>query len=88
MLNVVFNIYNKKVLNVFPYPWLTSMISLDNDSLIMLVFWAARVTEPPKTDLGFWKSLTSAPRFGQLVGRRPSQILVLNLFGKTILSSD
>ena len=26
-LNVVFNIYNKKVLNAFPYPWLTSTLS-------------------------------------------------------------
>ncbi|KAG6506257.1 hypothetical protein ZIOFF_031579 [Zingiber officinale] len=51
MLNVVFNIYNKKVLNIFPYPWLTSMFSLATGSLIMPVFWAARVTEPPKTDL-------------------------------------
>ncbi|XP_074569310.1 glucose-6-phosphate/phosphate translocator 1, chloroplastic-like [Curcuma longa] len=57
-LNVVFNIYNKKVLNAFPYPWLTSTLSLAAGSLIMLAFWAARVTEPPKTDLGFWKSLT------------------------------
>ncbi|KAG6487788.1 glucose-6-phosphate/phosphate translocator 1, chloroplastic-like [Zingiber officinale] len=56
-LNVVFNIYNKKVLNAFPYPWLTSTLSLAAGSLIMLAFWAARVTEPPKTDLGFWKSL-------------------------------
>ncbi|XP_042430066.1 glucose-6-phosphate/phosphate translocator 1, chloroplastic-like [Zingiber officinale] len=56
-LNVVFNIYNKKVLNAFPYPWLTSTLSLAAGSLIMLAFWAARVTEPPKTDMGFWKSL-------------------------------
>ncbi|KAJ0452747.1 putative sugar phosphate transporter domain-containing protein [Helianthus annuus] len=27
-LNVIFNIYNKKVLNVFPYPWLTSTFHL------------------------------------------------------------
>ncbi|SPT17500.1 unnamed protein product [Triticum aestivum] len=26
-LNVIFNIYNKKVLNAFPYPWLTSTLS-------------------------------------------------------------
>ncbi|KAG6477056.1 glucose-6-phosphate/phosphate translocator 2, chloroplastic-like [Zingiber officinale] len=56
-LNVVFNIYNKKVLNAFPYPWLTSTLSLAAGSLIMLASWAARVAEPPKTDLDFWKSL-------------------------------
>lgn len=56
-LNVVFNIYNKKVLNAFPYPWLTSTLSLAAGSLIMLASWATRVAEPPKTDLDFWKSL-------------------------------
>ncbi|GAA0142341.1 secondary carrier transporter [Lithospermum erythrorhizon] len=56
-LNVVFNIYNKKVLNVFPYPWLTSTLSLAAGSLIMLFSWAARIAEAPKTDVEFWKSL-------------------------------
>ncbi|KAK3024849.1 hypothetical protein RJ639_045066, partial [Escallonia herrerae] len=56
-LNVVFNIYNKKVLNAFPYPWLTSTLSLAAGSLIMLVSWATRIAEAPKTDLDFWKSL-------------------------------
>ncbi|CAI0468203.1 unnamed protein product [Linum tenue] len=40
-LNVVFNIYNKKVLNAFPYPWLTSTLSLACGSLMMLVSWVA-----------------------------------------------
>ncbi|KAJ0985243.1 hypothetical protein J5N97_003599 [Dioscorea zingiberensis] len=56
-LNVVFNIYNKKVLNAFPYPWFTSTLSLAAGSLIMLVSWAARVVEPPQTDPDFWKAL-------------------------------
>ncbi|KAL1805516.1 glucose-6-phosphate/phosphate translocator 2, chloroplastic [Daucus carota subsp. sativus] len=56
-LNVVFNVYNKKVLNAFPYPWLTSTLSLAAGSLIMLVSWAARIAEAPKTDLEFWKTL-------------------------------
>ncbi|KAL1567040.1 GABA/polyamine transporter [Salvia divinorum] len=56
-LNVVFNIYNKKVLNAYPYPWLTSTLSLAAGSLIMLVSWALRIAETPKTDLEFWKSL-------------------------------
>ena len=56
-LNVVFNIYNKKVLNAFPYPWLTSTLALAAGSLMMLVSWATRLVEPPKTDLGFWKTL-------------------------------
>lgn len=56
-LNVVFNIYNKKVLNAFPFPWLTSTLSLAAGSLIMLVSWALRVAEAPKTDAEFWKTL-------------------------------
>ncbi|CAO2842586.1 unnamed protein product [Amaranthus hypochondriacus] len=56
-LNVVFNIYNKKVLNAFPYPWLTSTLSLAAGSLMMLISWATRVADPPKTDLEFWKTL-------------------------------
>ncbi|KAK4746403.1 hypothetical protein SAY87_012715 [Trapa incisa] len=56
-LNVVFNIYNKKVLNAFPYPWLTSTLSLAAGSLMMLISWATRVAETPKVDLEFWKML-------------------------------
>ncbi|KAK4492776.1 hypothetical protein RD792_000096 [Penstemon davidsonii] len=56
-LNVVFNIYNKKVLNAFPFPWLTSTLSLAAGSLIMLVSWATRIVEAPETDSEFWKTL-------------------------------
>lgn len=56
-LNVVFNIYNKKVLNAYPFPWLTSTLSLATGSLIMLISWVTRIAEFPKTDLEFWKSL-------------------------------
>ncbi|KAG7026622.1 Glucose-6-phosphate/phosphate translocator 2, chloroplastic [Cucurbita argyrosperma subsp. argyrosperma] len=56
-LNVVFNVYNKKVLNAFPYPWLTSTLSLAAGSFMMLVSWATRMVDAPKTDLDFWKSL-------------------------------
>ncbi|KAK9706440.1 hypothetical protein RND81_07G124700 [Saponaria officinalis] len=56
-LNVVFNIYNKKVLNAFPYPWLTSTLSLAAGSLMMLVSWVTKVADPPNTDFEFWKSL-------------------------------
>ncbi|KAH6764206.1 glucose 6-phosphate/phosphate translocator 1 [Perilla frutescens var. hirtella] len=56
-LNVIFNIYNKKVLNAYPFPWLTSTLSLAAGSLIMLISWALRIAEAPKTDLDFWKSL-------------------------------
>ncbi|TVU38813.1 hypothetical protein EJB05_12205, partial [Eragrostis curvula] len=57
-LNVIFNIYNKKVLNAFPYPWLTSALALAAGSAIMLVSWATRIAEVPDVDLDFWKALT------------------------------
>lgn len=56
-LNVVFNIYNKKVLNAFPYPWLTSTLSLAAGSLMMLISWATRIADAPKVDFQFWKAL-------------------------------
>lgn len=56
-LNVIFNIYNKKVLNAFPYPWLTSTLSLACGSVMMIFSWATRLVEAPKTDLDFWKVL-------------------------------
>ncbi|BAT77399.1 hypothetical protein LR48_Vigan01g338400 [Vigna angularis] len=56
-LNVVFNIYNKKVLNAFPYPWLISTLSLAAGSLMMLISWATRVADVPKVNLEFWKAL-------------------------------
>ncbi|RDY01604.1 Glucose-6-phosphate/phosphate translocator 2, chloroplastic [Mucuna pruriens] len=56
-LNVVFNIYNKKVLNVFPYPWLTSTLSLAAGSLIMLISWATTLAHVPTVNLDFWKAL-------------------------------
>lgn len=57
VLNVVFNIYNKKVSNAFPYPWMTSTLSLAAGSLIIIISWAAKVSEAPNTDFDFWKTL-------------------------------
>ncbi|PIA31880.1 hypothetical protein AQUCO_04700022v1 [Aquilegia coerulea] len=57
-LSVIFNIYNKKVLNAFPYPWFSSVLSLATSSLFMFISWATRIVEPPSsTDFHFWKSL-------------------------------
>jgi solute carrier family 35 protein E1 len=56
-LNVVFNIYNKKVLNAYPFPWLTSTLSLAAGSAIMLISWALRIVPAPDVDAEFWKGL-------------------------------
>jgi len=56
-LNVVFNIYNKKVLNAYPFPWLTSTLSLLAGSSIMLISWALRIVPAPDVDADFWKGL-------------------------------
>ncbi|KAJ7516434.1 hypothetical protein O6H91_22G058000 [Diphasiastrum complanatum] len=56
-LNVSFNIYNKKVLSVFPFPWLASWLCLAGGSSMMLFVWTTGLVEPPKTDLSFWKAL-------------------------------
>lgn len=56
-LNVVFNIYNKKVLNAYPFPWLTSTLSLLAGSSIMLLSWALRIVPAPDVDMDFWKGL-------------------------------
>lgn len=66
-LNVIFNIYNKKVLNAFPFPWLTSTLSLAAGSLMMLISWAVRIAEVPKTDLDFWKTLFPVRKLGGVV---------------------
>ena len=44
-LNDVSNNYNKKVLNAFPYLWLTLTLSLACGSLMMLVSWVSRVAD-------------------------------------------
>lgn len=77
-LNVVFNIYNKKVLNAFPYPWLTSTLSLACGSLMMLISWATRIADAPKTDLDFWKTLfpVSFSFFDSMISRFQSFLAI------------
>ncbi|KAL2931542.1 Glucose-6-phosphate/phosphate translocator 2 chloroplastic, partial [Bienertia sinuspersici] len=54
-LNVVFQHLQQESVNAFPYPWLTSTLSLAAGSFIMLVSWAARVADPPRLTLNFGK---------------------------------
>ncbi|CAL6294793.1 unnamed protein product [Bathycoccus prasinos] len=51
--NIVFNVYNKSTLNVFPYPWLISTLQLAATSIWMLVVWATGIQEKPKVSKAF-----------------------------------
>ncbi|XP_074272762.1 xylulose 5-phosphate/phosphate translocator, chloroplastic [Silene latifolia] len=46
--NIVFNIYNKKCLNIFPYPWLLASFQLLVGSIWMLFLWATKLQKCPK----------------------------------------
>ncbi|KMS99813.1 hypothetical protein BVRB_1g016650 [Beta vulgaris subsp. vulgaris] len=46
--NIVFNIYNKKVLNIFPFPWLLASFQLFVGSVCMLFLWSFKLQPPPK----------------------------------------
>ncbi|KAL2330766.1 hypothetical protein Fmac_018347 [Flemingia macrophylla] len=51
--NIVFNIYNKKVLNIFPYPWLLASFQLFVGSIWMLVLWSLKLQPCPKISKSF-----------------------------------
>lgn len=48
--NIVFNVYNKSTLNVFPYPWLISTLQLAATSIWMLTVWATKVQPTPQVN--------------------------------------
>ncbi|KAF8028755.1 hypothetical protein BT93_E1418 [Corymbia citriodora subsp. variegata] len=51
--NIVFNIYNKKALNVFPYPWFLASFQLFVGSIWMLVLWTLKLQPCPKISKPF-----------------------------------
>ena len=51
--NIVFNVYNKSTLNVFPYPWLISTLQLAATSLWMLTVWATKIQPKPEVTKAF-----------------------------------
>lgn len=46
--NIVFNIYNKKVLNIFPFPWLLASFQLFAGSVWMFILWSLKLQPCPK----------------------------------------
>ncbi|KAL6964859.1 hypothetical protein U1Q18_035912 [Sarracenia purpurea var. burkii] len=51
--NIVFNIYNKKVLNIFPFPWLLASFQLFVGSVWMLFLWSFKLQPCPKISKPF-----------------------------------
>lgn len=51
--NIVFNIYNKKALNIFPFPWLLASFQLFVGSIWMLVLWSLKLQPCPKISKPF-----------------------------------
>ncbi|KAE8673196.1 Xylulose 5-phosphate/phosphate translocator [Hibiscus syriacus] len=61
--NIVFNIYNKKALNVFPFPWLLASFQLFAGSIWMLVLWSLKLQPCPKITKPFINALLGPALF-------------------------
>lgn len=61
--NIVFNIYNKKVLNVFPFPWLLASFQLFVGSVWMLALWSLKLQPCPKISKPFIVALLGPALF-------------------------
>lgn len=61
--NIIFNIYNKKVLNVFPFPWLLASFQLFVGSLWMLSLWSLNIQPAPKISKEFIVALLGPALF-------------------------
>lgn len=51
--NIIFNIYNKKVLNIFPFPWLLASFQLLAGSVWMFFLWSFNLQPYPKISKDF-----------------------------------
>ncbi|KAJ4721408.1 Glucose-6-phosphate/phosphate translocator 1, chloroplastic [Melia azedarach] len=61
--NIVFNIYNKKVLNIFPFPWLLASFQLFAGSIWMLILWSLKLQPCPKITKPFIVALLGPALF-------------------------
>mmetsp|Transcript_42018 Transcript_42018/g.70106 ORF Transcript_42018/g.70106 Transcript_42018/m.70106 type:complete len:401 (+) Transcript_42018:69-1271(+) len=48
VFNIVFNLYNKSTLNIFPYPWFMSTIQLASGVFFMVALWVTKLYPAPK----------------------------------------
>uniref|UniRef100_A0A5B7AT20 Sugar phosphate transporter domain-containing protein n=1 Tax=Davidia involucrata TaxID=16924 RepID=A0A5B7AT20_DAVIN len=61
--NIVFNIYNKKVLNIFPFPWLLGSFQLFVGSVWMSFLWSFKLQPCPKITKPFTVALLGPALF-------------------------
>ncbi|KAL3509874.1 hypothetical protein ACH5RR_029275 [Cinchona calisaya] len=61
--NIVFNIYNKKVLNIFPFPWLLASFQLLVGSVWMFILWSLKLQSCPKISKSFIVALLGPALF-------------------------
>ena len=61
--NIIFNIYNKTTLNVFPAPWFLSTVQLGCGCIFMAVLWATRVVAVPKVSRPFLLAMVPVSAF-------------------------
>ena len=61
--NIVFNIFNKKVLNLFPFPWLLASFQLFVGSVWMFVLWSFKLQQCPKISKPFIVALLGPALF-------------------------
>ncbi|KAM7508943.1 hypothetical protein LguiA_019396 [Lonicera macranthoides] len=61
--NIVFNIYNKKALNIFPFPWFLASFQLFCGSVFMLILWASKLQKCPKISKSFIVALLGPALF-------------------------
>jgi hypothetical protein len=54
VFNIVFNLYNKSALNLFPFPWFMSTLQLACGVLFMCVMWLLRLQPLPKMPASFY----------------------------------
>ncbi|KAK3236002.1 holo-[acyl-carrier-protein] synthase [Cymbomonas tetramitiformis] len=55
--NIYFNIYNKQVLSVFPFPWTCTNFQFAVGIMITTVMWATRLHKFPKVNADLLKSI-------------------------------
>ena len=69
LLNALFNVYNKRVLDVVGLPWIMTVVQLSTGFILVLPLWICGVRQRPKlvlrdvrwlVPLGFFHALSSA----------------------------